>query len=264
MVPDGTGNAPLLQAAGHASATGSGSSQQSEQARIKQLEDEVRRLSTLLQSKEVENSQLHARIQLSPGGAEGKMKEGSRGGTWARGAPGKTEKGAAKTTEAVAGKANRKRKRDSVDAEGPEGGAKMEGGVKKTGRGRPKGTFKLCEHKLRKTICPECKPANAPKPPREHAVVECEHKIPKRTCKVCTPPRKRQAKKCEHGKKVSLCKECGGSGLCEHNKPRYRCLLCGGNSICEHNRVRCECMECRSKKLCKHNIPRQTCPECKS
>jgi hypothetical protein len=60
------------------SATGSGSSQQSDQeARIKRLEDEVRRLSALLESKEVENNQHHVRIQLFSGGAKGKIKEGS-------------------------------------------------------------------------------------------------------------------------------------------------------------------------------------------
>ena len=61
------------------SATGSGSSQQSDQeARIKRLEDEVRRLSALLESKEVENNQHHVRIQLFSGGAKGKIKGVSR------------------------------------------------------------------------------------------------------------------------------------------------------------------------------------------
>ena len=51
-------------------------------------------------------------------------------------------------------------------------------------------------------------------------------------------------KKCEHGKRRSQCKECGGSGLCEHGKRRSRCKECGGSGICEHGRRRYQCKYC--------------------
>ena len=35
-------------------------------------------------------------------------------------------------------------------------------------------------------------------------------------------------KKCEHGRRRSICKDCGGSGLCEHGQRRSRCKECGG------------------------------------
>ena len=35
--------------------------------------------------------------------------------------------------------------------------------------------------------------------------------------------------------------------LCEHNRRRSRCKACGGASICEHNRVRSNCKDCLQK-----------------
>ena len=35
-------------------------------------------------------------------------------------------------------------------------------------------------------------------------------------------------KKCEHGRRRSVCKECGGSGICEHGRQRSQCKECGG------------------------------------
>ena len=32
---------------------------------------------------------------------------------------------------------------------------------------------------------------------------------------------------------------------CEHNKRKSRCKECGGSSICEHNRRRSQCKECK-------------------
>ena len=34
---------------------------------------------------------------------------------------------------------------------------------------------------------------------------------------------------CPHGRRRSLCKECGGSGICEHGRQRSRCKECGGS-----------------------------------
>ena len=49
---------------------------------------------------------------------------------------------------------------------------------------------------------------------------------------------------CQHGRRRSRCKECGGSGLCEHGRVRSKCKECGGSGICEHGRVRSKCKEC--------------------
>ena len=49
---------------------------------------------------------------------------------------------------------------------------------------------------------------------------------------------------CEHGRRRSQCKECGGSQICEHGHRRSRCKECGGASICEHGRIRSRCKEC--------------------
>jgi len=39
--------------------------------------------------------------------------------------------------------------------------------------------------------------------------------------------------KCEHGKRKSTCKECGGSAFCEHGKRKSRCKECGGSGLCK-------------------------------
>ena len=49
---------------------------------------------------------------------------------------------------------------------------------------------------------------------------------------------------CEHGRRRSQCKECGGSEICEHDRIRSKCKECGGASICEHDRIRSQCKEC--------------------
>ena len=35
-------------------------------------------------------------------------------------------------------------------------------------------------------------------------------------------------KKCEHGRRRTECKDCGGSSICEHGRQRSRCKDCGG------------------------------------
>ena len=56
-------------------------------------------------------------------------------------------------------------------------------------------------------------------------------------------PRKAPAL-CEHQRRRSQCKDCGGSGLCEHQRRRSRCKDCGGSDICEHGRLR-PCFVCK-------------------
>ena len=42
---------------------------------------------------------------------------------------------------------------------------------------------------------------------------------------------------CEHNRRRSRCKPCGGSNLCEHGRIKAHCKDCGGVSICEHGRL---------------------------
>ena len=66
----------------------------------------------------------------------------------------------------------------------------------------------------------------------------CEHGVrPRSQCKVC--------RKCEHGRRRTNCKECGGGSICEHGRERSKCKECGGSQICEHGRERCKCKECK-------------------
>ena len=51
--------------------------------------------------------------------------------------------------------------------------------------------------------------------------------------------------KCEHGRIMSQCNECGGSSICEHCRIRSDCKECGGGSICEHGRQGSQCKELR-------------------
>lgn len=57
-------------------------------------------------------------------------------------------------------------------------------------------------------------------------------------------------KKCEHGTRRTICRQCkasgtGGNSLCLHNKQRHSCSECGGREYCEHGRQRCICSLCQ-------------------
>ena len=69
--------------------------------------------------------------------------------------------------------------------------------------------------------------------------------------------------KCEHGKRKTYCKECGGGGLCEHDKPKHYCKDCGGNCLCEHGKRKYRCKECDGSEICEHNKNKFDCYECK-
>ena len=60
--------------------------------------------------------------------------------------------------------------------------------------------------------------------------------------------KKRSQVKCEHNRRRSRCKECGGASICEHKRIRSECKECGGAGICEHNRQRQKCKECQADK----------------
>ena len=68
--------------------------------------------------------------------------------------------------------------------------------------------------------------------------------------------------KCEHGKRKSRCKECGGSEICEHGKRKSRCKECGGSEICEHGKRKSRCKECGGSEICEHGKQKSTCKEC--
>ena len=44
---------------------------------------------------------------------------------------------------------------------------------------------------------------------------------------------KNSKQKCEHDKRKSLCKECGGGSLCKHDKEKSHCKECGGSTFCK-------------------------------
>lgn len=68
--------------------------------------------------------------------------------------------------------------------------------------------------------------------------------------------------KCEHGRRRSRCKECGGGSICGHGRVRSTCKECDGGSICEHGRRRSICKECDGSQICEHGRERQTCKNC--
>jgi hypothetical protein len=86
---------------------------------------------------------------------------------------------------------------------------------------------------------------------------KCEHNRKKSTCKECGG-----ASICEHNRVKSQCKECGGSSICEHNRIKSQCKECGGSSICEHNRIKSKCKECGGSQICEHNRRKSQCKEC--
>ena len=85
----------------------------------------------------------------------------------------------------------------------------------------------------------------------------CEHGRRRSECKECGG-----SGICEHGRRRSQCKECGGSGICEHGRVRSQCKECGGGGICEHGRLRSRCKECGGGSFCEHGRRRSTCKEC--
>jgi hypothetical protein len=68
---------------------------------------------------------------------------------------------------------------------------------------------------------------------------------------------------CEHNIRKHQCKDCGGSQICKHNKRKYECKDCGGIYYCEHNKRRSRCKECKGQSICEHNRIKSNCKECK-
>lgn len=85
-----------------------------------------------------------------------------------------------------------------------------------------------------------------------------------KTCKKCRVYQKEkyQKYKCEHNKKKSFCKDCGGVSICIHNREKLRCRDCGGSQICEHNKIKSKCRDCGGGSICPHNRLKLTCKDC--
>jgi len=88
-------------------------------------------------------------------------------------------------------------------------------------------------------------------------IILCEHGRRRSQCKECGG-----ASICEHGRRRSECKDCGGASICEHGRNRSYCKECGGSSICEHGRNRSQCKECGGSCICEHGRRRSQCKEC--
>jgi hypothetical protein len=86
---------------------------------------------------------------------------------------------------------------------------------------------------------------------------KCEHGKRRSRCKDCGG-----GSICEHDKIRSSCKDCGGSEICEHDKRRSTCKDCGGSEICEHDKIRSRCKECEGGSICEHDKIRSTCKDC--
>ena len=69
---------------------------------------------------------------------------------------------------------------------------------------------------------------------------------------------------CEHQRRMSQCKHCGGSGLCEHQQVQSACRDCGGSSFCEHQQQRNFCKACDSSSIFQHQRVRSICRDCGS
>ena len=102
-------------------------------------------------------------------------------------------------------------------------------------------------------LCIECNEKNV-KNKNEN---KCEHGRRKSSCKECGG-----VSICEHNRQKSSCKECGGSSICEHNRQKSSCKECGGYSICEHNRQKSSCKECGGSSICEHNRIKSSCKDC--
>ena len=67
---------------------------------------------------------------------------------------------------------------------------------------------------------------------------------------------------CEHKKRKTRCKECGGASICEHGSRKSDCVKCGGASICEHGSRRIRCKTCMGSQICEHKKERYRCKIC--
>ena len=73
---------------------------------------------------------------------------------------------------------------------------------------------------------------------------------------------KKKGSICQHGRRRSHCKECGGGNICQHGRIRSQCNECGEDAICQHERQRSRCKECGGRGICQHGRRRSRYKEC--
>ncbi len=67
---------------------------------------------------------------------------------------------------------------------------------------------------------------------------------------------------CEHKKRPSQCRKCGGVSLCIHEVQKHFCKLCNGSYMCVHGKETRRCKDCGGRDLCQHGIPKHICKKC--
>ena len=92
---------------------------------------------------------------------------------------------------------------------------------------------------------------------RKSKNARCEHNRRKTECKECGGSRI-----CVHKRLKRMCKDCGGSSLCVHERVKIQCIECGGSYICEHKRQKNHCKECGGSSFCKHGRQKSKCKKC--
>lgn len=98
-----------------------------------------------------------------------------------------------------------------------------------------------------------CNFCNLDKP--ERGFTQNQYNLLEKKCINCS-------RKCEHGKRRNVCKECGGVSLCKHDREKQTCKKCGGKSICEHGNRKQNCKDCKGVSLCEHNLQKYRCKDC--
>ncbi len=114
----------------------------------------------------------------------------------------------------------------------------------------------FCNKRTNRCLNPECKEHGERLGLKIGSSI-CEHNRRHSQCKECGG-----SQICEHNRRHSQCKECGGTQICEHNIQHSRCKECGGSQICEHNRERSRCKKCGGSQICQHNRFRSACKKC--
>jgi hypothetical protein len=90
----------------------------------------------------------------------------------------------------------------------------------------------------------------------------CQQTQPKSQEVVSTIKKRDLYKKCPHGRRERVCKQCGGNGICEHNHYKARCSDCGGSAICKHKKRKSTCRDCGGSEICEHKKLKSKCHDC--
>ena len=86
----------------------------------------------------------------------------------------------------------------------------------------------------------------------------CDHDKLRASCRTCTPQNF-----CEpHGRRKTICIECGGVSICVHERQRAQCIDCEGSAFCIHERRKITCRECRGSAFCIHERIKYGCKDC--